>query len=115
MSEASSDNKQLDIEQTKITSDDSVSTGRPENMTSIGHSGEQQQQQQQHESRTPLNELNFEPPFQFKTTKKSKVPGNEKAGGVAKRPPKVRYNQFLNRQNYSHPKRPRAKPGSRSF
>lgn len=112
MREASSDNKQLDVEQTKITSNNSVSTGRPEDMTSIGHSSEQQQQQ---ESRTALKELNFEPPFQLKTTKKSKVPGNEKAGGVAKRPPKVRYNQFLNRQNSSHPKRPRAKPGSRSF
>lgn len=96
-------NVPVNSEQSDMTSDG----GR----ASATHTDEQQPQQ----LATPAAELDFQPPFQFKSTKKTKVPGNEKAHAVAKRPGKKRYTQFLNRQKRSWPNRTRGKPGSRSF
>lgn len=48
--------------------------------------------------------LMFDPPFQFMSTKKSKVAGNDRLGGVAKRPPRTPYRSFV-----------RQRPDVRSF
>jgi len=37
-------------------------------------------------------------PLAFKTTKKSKVPGNSKLGGVARKKTRIQYRRFLHRK-----------------